>query len=450
MHERDWVRHIPSPPPKGLTLRIGGQSRKVWGGHGSSQVALAPETSVYLDPRSAPVDYAAEAQVGHASDRSFCPVFTGNVVRAQPSGDWLQMEAAGQRALAEAELPFLRATGVPASELLRTVVEERGGELRVEGVHEPSPENDVFCVQAPIFGLESTAPIRLRSVWLEPRSCAPDAWEEFEREFATGFASVASTYVVARTLVAAERRGLALIDSALDLITTTNLYSYAEMPDGRLCDYERAQTLARGHRPDVVLVRGISSRRCWLRETTPRTYGAKEDLAGFESRWGDAMQTPIPREILWAMGALRGAVDNSLASVQRNQVLWVALEFYASSSSVTKLVTKSSRKRARDAISNLGLPQDQSKRLIEQVNRCNEPGLMAKVVSQAQTDGAGLTEEERALLSKLRDLRNDSQHGRGGACVDPKDLTRGAALVARLLVFKWLAGKQRDRREEPM
>lgn len=438
MSASSWVRHLPDPPQHGLSLRIGGQLRQVQGGHGNHDNEIAPEASVAIDLGSAPLDYSTEAQVGTEQNGAFYPLFTGHVVRAYPSGGWLHIEARGARALAEAELPFVGASNVPVSELLRTVVEERGGRMRVQGAPDPSPEYDVFCVQAAVVGLKAAEPIRLGSVWLEPQPFVPDAWAEFKSLLGGGFQCVASAYVVARTMVAAERRGLAMIDSALDVVTTTNLYSYGEMPDGRVYKYERGFTLARAERPDAVLVRGIRSQRNWLRELTPSTYGAKQELAGFEERWASAMEVPIPQKLLWAMGALRRAADQSESPIQRNQILWVALEFYASTVTVPHIVPKSSLKRAREAINSLGMPDEQSNRLIEQLNRANEPPLLTKIVSQAEQDGAALSADERELLRHLRDLRNDSQHGRGEVSVSPHDLSRGVALVARMLVFRWL------------
>jgi hypothetical protein len=435
----EWQRATPRPPTIRTIAVFGGEIRKVADFSLESSVGLGsgqmPHGAISLSRNSLPVDYSAKLVVKAARGESEgVPMFTGFVKSAGMADGQVTLEVATGLTLAESQLPYLKVDGVNPLEVVIAIVEEEAEVIRIEGEPPPSPV-EVFSVECPVGGIASGAPMFVGRVRF---SSGPENRALVELSKVTGMeaAALATCYVVASTLADAQARGLAHIDLALDRLLLTNLYAFGADPAGRPLDYSRDRWRSRPGRLDGVIVRSLIGTRSWVRGTKSAALEIRHGHDDFVNRWG-FLSDHVPENIARAMAALRNASEEEEDTVQRNQALWNALEFYAANVEVAEILAPSDKKAANKAIRGLGLDKQKTDRLLGIIGSANSPPLLTRVFAQAEADGCVLNDDERSLILKLRQGRNDSSHGRLNMGPAKADLRRGVTSVARLLLQHW-------------
>jgi hypothetical protein len=394
-----------------------------------------PHGEIALVRNSLPIDYSEKVFVKASRGQTEVgPLFTGYVQTAATQEGLMKLKVASGLTLGESQLPYLRVGGANPLEVVIAIVEEEGEVIRIEGEPPPTPV-EVFSVQCPVGGIALGEPMLMGRVRF---SSGEDNSAMIELSKVTGnrVSALATCYVVASTLAQAQARGLAQIDLALDRLLLTNLYGYSTDPAGRPLDYSRERWRSRPGRLDGVIVRSLQGPRAWVRGTRSVFHEVSHGQEDFANRWG-SLSDQVPEDIARAMAALRRASDEGEDTVQRNQSIWNALEFYAANADVEDVLGSADKKAATRVINGLRLDRRKTDRLLSVIGNANNPPLMTRVFAQAEADGCLFDDDERELFVRLRRDRNDSSHGRLNMGPAKADLRRGVSLVARLLLHHW-------------
>ncbi len=440
----EWHQRVPPPPALTMVAQVRGGTRPILSGTLAAKLNDLPHSSVQLSASSPPFDYASDFAILLADGEETHPRFSGSVTEAHPAQGRLTIIAEGGLALAESRLGHLSISRVHPLEVVTALAEEEGQEVVVQGAKPPTP-SEVFCVQCPISDITTDGALLVGRVRFSA-SDSDDAALLLSGLSAVAFQSVASCYVVASTLAEAQARGLAHIDVALDTLLLTNLYSFGATPDGHPLSYSRTRWRSRPARLDYVLVRGLSTGRSWLRAIGRMTGPLPVQQDDFDARWGLLVQPP-PGRVQRGMAALRRASDPEESAAQRNQALWNALEFYAASTEVPRILDASELAEVKRAAATVGLAQNKLQRVNDVLAGVNNPPLMTRILASAERDGLPLNADDRSLLKRLRKGRNDTSHGRLLSGPEADDLRLGVSLTARLLLHAWYTethGRLRD------
>jgi hypothetical protein len=231
-----------------------------------------PSAKLVLDlgQTPGPIDYfAGLAIVAHYGERRI-PRFTGSVVSAGPRDEGLEVDAHGAVALAEGLIGGMVTRGVPTNELVHVVTRSAGfseEQINIQGF--PKPPRETFEVVVPIDGLEVDEPTTFAGVRFLPAARGSRALGTLEvgprlRDVfdAPAYAFVPAT---ATRMIDAEEAGLAAVDLALAWLTTRLRYGMSSLPDGRLLQFARNESLVAVAHRDLVSVRGLLTGRHWVR-----------------------------------------------------------------------------------------------------------------------------------------------------------------------------------------
>jgi hypothetical protein len=243
-------------------------------------------------------------------------------------------------------------------------------------------------------------------------------------------------FVAATLPFIAESRGLHEIDLALSWLVTRGRYGLATVPGGRVQSFDRSRTLTAPSRGSVVLVRGLVTRRRWMRRPNQilaeSTWRDDETLDLFDP----TLPARIPVGDRQALAALHRAITD-LDSVSRTQSLWQAIEAYAGGTKLRrKLFSKTQRQALEEAIPQ-HLGESQRDRLVRVYRELNTPPLMDRLRQRLDDDAVPVSGGELALLERLRKVRNDVTHGREPRWIpDREQLELAISVVSRMLVFR--------------
>jgi len=442
----EW-RTLPEPPSSTFIASAGGQNRRIRGGTLEFKIEAMPSGTVTLDLDAPPIDYSAEFAVStQGRDGSEDRRFTGYVTSANVVESELRLEVKGGLLLAESRMPFTRTSGLDARELLLVLLQETGLPFRIDASL-PDMQMDMFLVQSPLKNVELEEGIDVGRSRITPaRLVDEETIKALNEAGSRSFSAMASTVVAAETILEAEQRGLEHLVCSVDTLITTNAYSYGTDPRGVWLQYDRVRARTRPKRDDFVLVRGLLTGRSWLRGTGSHFGEPSHPLVGFMERWPIPAAELPPQNIRLAMASLRQAGDESEHPVKRNQALWNALEFYAANTECEAVLCRSERKTLRRLVESGGFDEGKQLLILEVLSGVNTPPLMKRIVTQAERDGAALTDEERALFRRLRSERNGSSHGKH-AVATVSELARGVSVTARLLIYSWYASVSRESRD---
>lgn len=407
----------------------------------SAKMNAMMEARVRLNARSAVIpriDFTSEVFIEQFQGGQSRRVFTGFVVEAKPVEKYIEVVCQSFPELLERKISRTATAGMPNIEMLYALM--RGGGLADDQISISGLEalpTEVFEIVCPVDGviagdMAKIGPVsilRRQDIKLEGIPGAENFVEDFKRH---------STYAVAfstdsLTLVA-EEKGLLAIDLALSWLTVRSRYSIAPLPDGSSAGWSRDSVLVSPRRGDVVLVRGLRSKRRWLRVPEQTSKLTDLDLAVKHTSFmlpGMARSLPLNlRQAIISCARAAQGKDN----IDRVTALWEAVEFYVGKTSVPALFSRAERRAIRRAIPGFG---DAAKdaRLEMLLGDLNNPPLFVKFRRKIAVDAAPVSQPDIDLLSKLRKIRNDVVHGRSPDQPKTHEVNQGVAIVARILVY---------------
>lgn len=385
------------------------------------------------------IDYLAPVTFELASSRRPGPRFAGDVMSASPDGERIELDLSSMPQLSESIIGLFAAWNVPHVEHIHALTRSAGlgdDQLNIEGLDELPKE--VFEVVVPIRGLlvegqtvlgqvTFAAPARATSALAELTEDA-GIREPFERADC-----VAVCLTTAHRMFDAEEQALADVDQALSWLAVTLRYGQTHWPDGVARRFERAEFRALPERADVAWVRGVVNGRQWARTTGPEAVRPRLDL---EPRHLD-VQPPRSlslqdREAIQALRRAAAATD----PIQAVTAIWDAVEFYVAGRAGPRIFDDAALKALRKAVPQ-DLPPQLRQRAIDSINRLNQLPLLSRLRAAVEEDGVPTTDEEWALLQRLRRSRNALVHGAAADAAAPADdLLRVQSFVARLLVYR--------------
>lgn len=424
------------------------------GGNSTSGLDAIPSASVSLDASllgSEPIDYWAtltdSIEEGGFPEHE---LFRGAVQSALVDGKVVRIESEGAVALTEQMAGGLLAANIPPAELFQALIDRSGwdGSLRFSEEPEPPPEES-FVVSVPLEGLEVEAPIALGRVTIVPGDSGPvdvAALQSGDDVGETGAEMIAeyldgSGYLVAElpaeTVDAAEAGGLLAIDTALSWLTVRGRYGAAVLPDGEPQSFDRQSALRPPVRGHVVLVRGTVTSRQWLRREASPQPALGRHLGSGDTAFRPALPAELDVNDRLALLALRLAATENDPLLQV-QALWQAIESYAERrKGERRLFTKREKAAIFEQLPTTGLSPRQRRRLEEVIGSLNHEPLGLRLERRLKRDAVQVTDEELALLDRLREVRNDVVHGRAVESPPQRDdVNYGISIVARMLVHR--------------
>lgn len=392
---------------------------------------------------AASVDYLAEVRMLAVSRARQAALFTGLVDRVTHGDEASELE------LVSMGVPFTEmgigglgvGAGVDPLELIWALFRSSGmpeDRIDLEGFN-PGPI-EVFDVIVPLEGIDLQADMSIAGVTMSadpsikklPKRLGP---RELRKRFRSAGAWAVGR-VEEKTLWGAEIEGSALIATALSWMTASAHYSFNKNPLGGLAEFDRAWYRSRIQVQDVILVRGLTTGRTWLRAPTDIIYvpvAESEALGRFPPTESLASLNPQFRE---ALAAWRRAATETDPVVAVNS-LWEAVEFYVSGIKVPKLFNRSQLEKIRIAAVQ-GLQENQVSRVKHRLAELNTPPLMVRLRATLERDGVPFDGDDLAVLARVRRSRNEFQHGRSREIPAEDDLRRAVAFLNRAIVHSAL------------
>jgi hypothetical protein len=389
---------------------------------------------------SSPVDWSSPARVLIGDD----VVTSGQVIEAVADEDGnVRWDVRSALMLSENRMPPMVIQNLAPQEVVYAAAREAGFDrdhMQIHGLD--GFESEALWVLAPIRGLEVDKSTRVGVVEFIEGPTGAEMLRRFDppldpsliRSFASAraFARVA---VVASLIYDAEQKGISLIDTAAAWLSARVRYAWSELPAGHLQPYSRSNTRVEIARRDGVCVVAVDGARRWWRGTELGPSTDTVRLAG-DSAWRlPPMPTVVPEADRDALLAIQRA-STERDPIQRVAALWEAMEFYVGKRGTRKLFDDRETSSIVDrAIS--GLPDSKAtrlQRLLEDL--LNNASLMTRLRRVLDEDSVPLTDDDVALLRRLRRQRNRVVHG-GRAVPDHRDLDRAIAIISRAIVIRW-------------
>jgi hypothetical protein len=423
-----------------LYLRIGEGRFPLTGGTLTSSIRELSHAQIKVSANelaAGDADYLLPVEIGPAVGD---PIQEGSVLTAEPEEEDVAIRIRTGVSLTETLAPDGDAQGVHHTEIVYAMA--RGAGFPPERIVIQDLDkipSEAIEVAVPLIGVEVEREVSIGLVKLAPQQAARDIISRFHPtpsladEFISGL-TLARFYSTKPLLYEAEQEGLAHIDTALSWLVVRANYGRATLPDGNLVRFDRANAIARPRQLPVIAVTGLTTGRRWLR----RPPGARvESRVVFDtrSRLNDP-QVPadLPASDANALSAARRAITPGDIAL-RTHALWEAFEFYIAQRPSVRLFTKGDRE-AILAASKASLSEEQLARLRQVVyGPLNELPLMDMLVPTLADEGIVLTGTDRAVLARLRKVRNQTMHGRPAEGVGD-DLEHGCSILTRALVTR--------------
>ena len=242
--------------------------------------------------------------------------------------------------------------------------------------------------------------------------------------------------VRAMTVYDAEIEGLRKVDVFL-----TRLMSSIQLSVSQIGDYQgnwnRNRLFSTPVRGDTVLVRGLTTKRRWLR----KPFGGNTsiiDVAQLPNIDFPPLAYELPLYLTEAFLAWQRSVhaNHPLAAIT---AIWDAIEFYSSQIKVAGDFSKAETRQIRkNAVQSLDEKEKAKKRLrvAEVLNMLNQASLMMKFGLAMKEDGVTLSDEEMEVLKNLRGTRNDFVHGKEVTIPTDAEILLARTVVNRILVAR--------------
>ena len=393
-------------------------------------------------------DYRSPVEITVSDAGEVHERFNGMVDEAVPEGGEIVLKLITQtQIMRESRIGGLGISPqVPRLETLSAIMRLGGYPLEkvtIEG-WEPGPI-EVFEVASAIDGVAVEQPIKFGRVFLLPGGPVarlaeglgpPELRELYDR--GPAWALVTCT---AKTLLEAEEEAVREIDFALAWLMARAHYSSVSLPGRQPGAHKRKWTLSRMLRKDVIVARGLSTGRRWLRAPRdipwqpPLLLGEIADIAVL------VLPPDTPIQLRESVNSWRRAAEASdlfEAVVALND----AMEFYVSNVSLPDLFTKEQKNSVRDNAT-AGLAGDQKQRVSDVLNSMlNAPSLMMKLRKTLEDYEVPHTESDVQVVKRVRDKRNALVHGRTREAPSEDDVRYAVAFVNRMLVYR-IAGLTR-------
>ncbi len=314
-----------------------------------------PATAILIVPseliNTASLDYRSPVEIIASVGGEDHQTFTGMVDEATPEGNEIRLNLTTQtQIMTETRMGGLGYTGVPFQEMIWTLTRSGGylpENIIIEG-WEPGPA-EVFEVATAIDGISVEQPMRFGRVSLLPGGTVTRLAEglgpEELRELYDGGPAWALVARTAKTLLEAEE-ALREIDFALAWLMARAHYSSVSLPGRQPGAYRRQWTLSRVVRKDVIVVRGLSTGRRWLRAPRDIPWQPLLPLGEIADIGLPILPPDTPIQLREAINAWRRAAETSdrfEAVVALND----AIEFYVSNVTLPNLFTNSPYAGAR-------------------------------------------------------------------------------------------------------
>jgi hypothetical protein len=427
-----------------FTISVGSAPFRVRDGRTTSSVDkpdTASGTVPAEDLANSPADWAAPAEAAHGS----YVMMSGEVVEALPVSDGnVALSLQSALMLSETLIPAWVSQNLTPQEIVYAAARSAGfttDKLDIHGLDAVPVEP--MWVLAPVDGVRVDRTARVGVVEFIDAATGREMLQRFSPplepvfteplERASAFGRVA---VVARLPYDAEQEGLALIDTATAWLTTRLRYSWSHVPDGSLQHYQRAPTRVTVKRREGVGVLAVDGpRRVWRKETTVGRSSGEIALSP-TARW---MAPPLPADVApgdrQALFALLRAVTVS-DPVQRVGALWEAIEFYVGKRKQSRQFTRRDIASIVDRATS-GLESPKAARVDEVLRQfLNHRSITARLRYVLTEERVPVTEDDLALLGRLRDERNLALHG-SAAAPEHEEIDRAVAFMSRAITTRW-------------
>jgi hypothetical protein len=387
---------------------------------------------------SNPIELFSEVTIGASRDDGREELlFTGNVVDVAPGGERVRMRLGSGVGLKERNVSPMWSEGISAPEIIYTTARSAGlpdERLSIQGIDE-LPE-EVVEVTIPITGIELDSRVRIGNITFLPhsRGRAAIAGAEVPELLAAALETTSVHAVfITRTarLLEAEKRALQEIDVVLGWLRVYAHYGLLWRPNGRAQNFTREQARSHPRRGEVIVVRGLETRRRWVRVPEDRTPPPDLRLDA------EPLPPPFPstlslaeRQALIACRRAAGEPDPVAASTALSD----AMEFYAAGIAAPDLFDDDELDAIQKALPNLA--PHKKKVVADSIKRLNSPPLKRRLLEATKRDSAPLSEEELAVLWKVRGARNRAVHGKSTEPPTDYEIAYATSLVARLLAFR--------------
>jgi hypothetical protein len=405
---------------------------------------------VELDPKllgSAPIDYWATVRFIFGQGDTRLERFKGSVKRAELNDGSLELDLEGAAELAEHSPRGTLAAGMSPEEVITALVRQSGLPLEAIRMEDPPEPGQVeeFELLAPVRGIAVRSELQIGPGRLLPFAAGeaaragldPDEADEAKKRLVEEFRQADSyLQVVKRTgeIDIAEDQALGQAQVAMAWLVVRSRYGEARMPGGVIQGFSRDEAVRVPELGPVVLVRGKETGRRWLRWPRGRGEPAQRTLDTDSAMLTPGLPENVPERERQALLALERAIGGSDPLAQA-QALWQAIEAYISATkALVPLFTDDDLVKLRERLGE-DWDERQSEKLDVAVRELNKPPANVRLRWRLRRDGVRITNEELALLQKLRRARNKVVHGeRISSPPTREDVNQGIGLVARMLV----------------
>ncbi len=402
-------------------------------------IKLKPKELLELPP----LNYAAEICLSESLESGNNVLFRGNVTSVVSKSNEIDMSIATGIDLLQETVIQMSVAAVSHLELVWSLMRGAGlGEerIKIEGFQKGPIEP--FELIVPISGIELSKDVSFSDFELtkDPKiieianTISKDKPAEILSEFAQAGLWL-RLIVPATTIYDAEIEGLRKIDVFLSRLTSSIQLSVSQLGNYHR-DWNRDRLFGTPIRGDAVLVRGLTTKRRWLR----KPFGGNAsiiDVAQVPAIDFPPLAYELPLYLTEAFLAWQRSVhaNHPLAAIT---AIWDAIEFYSSQIKIAGDFTKAETKRIRkDAVQSLD-EKDEAKRsrVTDVLGMLNQASLIMKFGLAMKEDGITLSDEEMKVLKTLRETRNNFVHGKEVTIPTDAEMLLARTVVNRILVAR--------------
>ncbi len=404
-----------------------------------------PTATVTVDPTKAPFyDYSSAFSmwVGSIGSSNSRPLFTGETISTmpEPGGTGWVLEASGMARFSEIRAPRLMSWGKSEMDIVHMLARTSGldeDNIMIQGSW--GSGLDVFEVAMPVVGASLDRPLSVDHVRFIPSGDFPDLVVS-EPSTASGPNEILDSFMAAQVIAVtyvtgggwlfdAEQEGVKRIKDAAAWLRVKSAFAGSMWPGRVPRVYRREEVRASIGPGEFVLVKGLLTRRGWLRSVREVIGATLAKVDGQAAHF----QPPVGLADRLAILACSRIADETLDSMTRVNALWEALEFLGASVKTEPMFSKSERRQIR--LAGTGMSVLKRERVEAMVAQINQPPLLAKLRVFMDLNGVPISAGEFALLKSMRTLRNDAVHGRSISPPSSSELALAASVVARIIVY---------------
>lgn len=401
-------------------------------------IKLKPQELLKLSP----LNYAAEVCISKSLQSGDTVVFRGNVTSVVSKSNEIDLGIATGIDFLQETLIQMAVADISHLELVWSLARGAGlGEERIniEGFQKGPIEP--FELIVPIRGIKLSKDVSFSGFELtrDPKivEIANTTSKDKSAEILTEFGQAGlwlRLIVQATTLYDAEVEGLRRIDVFLSRLMSRIQLSVSQLGEYQ-GDWSRNRLFGTPVRGDAVFVRGLTTKRRWLR----KPFGGNAsiiDVAQLPDIDFPPLAYELPLYLTEAFLAWQRSVhaNHPLAAIT---AIWDAIEFYSSQIKVARSFTKAELGKIReDAVRSLDEEDTRKERVAGLLGKLNEASLNMKFDHAMKEDGVTLSDEEEKVLKTLRETRNNFVHGKEVTIPTDAEMLLARTAVNRVLVAR--------------